>query len=167
MAKAADALGEARRDLASLRRRVDRVLAGSPDPDLATSWFPAATGVIAREQALFDAVRAGIAGSLPGALHHGLDIKRALWDASEFAGRERGRLNAAIAGRQVLAVDQVRAWRPWPGASKRRWPRPAPPRPPSRRSSGTRWRRPPAGSRHSRRPGRRCCGPAPRASPIR
>ncbi len=109
VAKAADALGEARRDLASLRQRVDRVLAGSPDPDLAAAWFPAATGVIAREQALFDAVRSDIAGSVPGALHHGLDVKRALWDASEFAGRERGRLNAAIAGRQGLAVEQIRA----------------------------------------------------------
>ncbi|WP_164712205.1 methyl-accepting chemotaxis protein [Methylobacterium currus] len=103
------ALAEARRDLAALRQRVDNVLAGTPDPDLAAAWFPAATAVIAREQALFDAVRAGITGSVPGAIHHGLDIKRALWDAGEFAGRERGRLNAAIAGRQGLAVDQVRA----------------------------------------------------------
>ncbi|AWN54281.1 methyl-accepting chemotaxis protein [Methylobacterium sp. 17Sr1-1] len=108
-ATAATALGEARRDLADLRRRVDRVLAGTPDADLTAAWFPAATGVIAREQALFDAVRAGLAGSVPGALHHGLDIKRALWDAGEFAGRERGRLNAAIAGRQALPVEQVRA----------------------------------------------------------
>ncbi|MFH6783333.1 MULTISPECIES: methyl-accepting chemotaxis protein [Methylobacterium] len=108
VSRAAAALDEARRDLAALRQRVDRVLAGTPDPDLAAAWFPAATGVIAREQALFDAVRAGIAGAVPGALHHGLDIKRALWDASEFAGRERGRLNAVIAGRQALAVDQVR-----------------------------------------------------------
>ncbi|MET7243081.1 methyl-accepting chemotaxis protein [Methylobacterium sp. EM32] len=109
VSKAAMALGEARRDLTALRRRVDRVLAGTPDPDLAAAWFPAATGVIAREQALFDAVRAGLTGSVPGTLHHGLDIKRALWDAGEFAGRERGRLNAAIAGRQALAVEQVRA----------------------------------------------------------
>ncbi|WP_238190397.1 methyl-accepting chemotaxis protein [Methylobacterium frigidaeris] len=109
VSKAAAALGEARQDLAALRRRVDHVLAGTPDPDLTASWFPAATGVIAREQALFDAVRAGITGSVPGAIHHGLDVKRALWDASEFAGRERGRLNAAIAGRQALAIEQVRA----------------------------------------------------------
>ncbi|WP_053081490.1 methyl-accepting chemotaxis protein [Methylobacterium aquaticum] len=107
---AAAALGEARRDLAVLRQRVDRVLAGTPDPDLAASWFPAATKVIAREQDLFDAVRAGISGSVPVGLHHGLDIKRALWDASEFAGRERGRLNGVIAGRQGLTVEQVRAF---------------------------------------------------------
>ncbi|WP_203154442.1 methyl-accepting chemotaxis protein [Methylobacterium aquaticum] len=110
VATASAALDEARRSLASLRARVDRVLAGTPDAELAASWFPAATGMIAREQALFDAVRADIAGSVPGTLHHGLDIKRALWDAGEFAGRERGRLNAAIAGRQGLAVEQVRAF---------------------------------------------------------
>ncbi|WP_167350046.1 methyl-accepting chemotaxis protein [Methylobacterium platani] len=109
VSRARDALDAGRRDLASLRQRVDRVLAGSADPDLAAAWFPAATAVIVREQALFDAVRAGISGSVPGTIHHGLDVKRALWDAGEFAGRERGRLNAAIAGRQPLAVEQVRA----------------------------------------------------------
>ncbi|WP_208642214.1 methyl-accepting chemotaxis protein [Methylobacterium terrae] len=109
VSRAAAALDEARRDLAALRGRVDRVLSGTSDPDLAAAWFPAATGVITREQTLFDAVRAGIAGAVPGPLHHGLDIKRALWDAGEYAGRERGRLNVAIAGRQALPVEQVRA----------------------------------------------------------
>nr|WP_246102349.1 methyl-accepting chemotaxis protein [Methylobacterium terricola] len=102
-------LDQARRDFAALRQRVDRVLAGTPDPDLAAAWFPAATGFIAHQQALFDAVRAGITGAVPGPIHHGLDVKRALWDAGEFAGRERGRLNAVIAGRQPLAVDPIRA----------------------------------------------------------
>ncbi|WP_053080527.1 methyl-accepting chemotaxis protein [Methylobacterium variabile] len=109
VSRAAAALGAARQDLAALRRRADQVLSGTPDPDLAATWFTGVTGVIAREQALFDAVRAGIVGALPGEIHRGLDVKRALWDASEFAGRERGRLNAAIAGRQGLPVEQVRA----------------------------------------------------------
>ncbi|MEE8630774.1 MULTISPECIES: methyl-accepting chemotaxis protein [Methylobacterium] len=106
--RAAAALDEAHRDLDALRRRVDRVLSGTPDADLAAAWFPAATGVITRELALFDAVRAGIAGAVPGPIHHGLDVKRALWEAGEYAGRERGRLNGAISGRQPLAVDQIR-----------------------------------------------------------
>ncbi len=106
--QAAAALGDARRDLAALRQRVDRVLAGTPDADLAAAWFPAATGVISRELALFDAVRAGVTGSMPGTIHHGLDVKRALWEAGEYAGRERGRLNGVIAGRQPLSIDQIR-----------------------------------------------------------
>ncbi|KMO28159.1 hypothetical protein VQ03_30045, partial [Methylobacterium tarhaniae] len=105
----AAALAQARADLAALRQRVDGVLSGTPDPTLAATWFPAVTGVIDRELALFDALRTGVAGAVPATILHGLDVKRALWQAGEFAGRERGRMNAMIAGRRDLPVDEVRS----------------------------------------------------------
>ncbi|MBY0298383.1 MAG: HAMP domain-containing protein, partial [Methylobacterium sp.] len=98
----------AHRDFGILRERADRVFGGSADPQLAAAWFPGATALIMLERDLFNAVRAGLTGALPLAVIEGLDAQRALWEATEYAGRERGSLNGLIAGAKRLTVEQIR-----------------------------------------------------------
>lgn len=109
LGRAAERVRAAHRDFGSLlRERADRVFGGSADPQLAAAWFPGATALIMLERDLFNAVRAGLTGALPLAVIEGLDAQRALWEATEYAGRERGSLIGLIAGAKRLTVEQIR-----------------------------------------------------------
>ncbi|WP_407529103.1 methyl-accepting chemotaxis protein [Methylobacterium oryzisoli] len=108
LGQAAERVRAGQRDLAALRERADRALGGAADPQIAAAWFPDVTALIMRERDLANAVRTGLSGALPLTVVEGLDAKRALWEASEFAGRERGSLNGLIAGAKRLSVEQIR-----------------------------------------------------------
>jgi methyl-accepting chemotaxis protein len=90
--------------LLALRARVDAALAVTEDrrdPEVAKAFMPAATGNIMSATA----VRGGAsrqATELDGMIAALLEIKHFAWVAGEFAGRERARINAAIAGGEML-----------------------------------------------------------------
>ena len=60
-----------------------------------------------RSQDLASGLRNGIAGRVDTRVMELLDLKHALWETSEFAGRERGIMNGAIAAGKRLAPEQL------------------------------------------------------------
>ncbi|HZF75834.1 MAG TPA: methyl-accepting chemotaxis protein, partial [Acetobacteraceae bacterium] len=99
-----------------MRAGVDRALmSGEPAPAaLRSAWFPGmgelilATGhdlALAAEEAV---------QSAEGRVQHGLALRLALWEASEFGGRERGSVNGilaagrAMSGTDLLALGELR-----------------------------------------------------------
>jgi len=95
--------------MADLRARVDRMLAqGGGDPLLSVDWFPGVTALVMSAQAVADAVSLRVLdGKLDARVLRGLEVKRALWETSEFAGRERGALNGFIAGETPLTGERL------------------------------------------------------------
>jgi methyl-accepting chemotaxis protein len=112
IAEAAARAEERRQRVQALRGEMDGALAvgGAVPPALRAAWFPAMNELImAAGQDLGLAARAtlGDAGA-PGAIR-GLDLARALWEASEFAGRERGTANAILAQGRAMTAAELRA----------------------------------------------------------
>ena len=94
--------------VAELRKRADAALQdGKADPSLTAAWFPALSDLIMRSQDLASGLRNGIAGRVDTRVMESLDLKHALWETSEFAGRERGIMNGAIAAGKRLAPEQL------------------------------------------------------------
>ncbi|WP_448208352.1 methyl-accepting chemotaxis protein [Azospirillum sp. sgz302134] len=107
---------QARRDTKSalaaveaLRRQVDAALAGGPVPaELRRDWFPAVSTLIMASQRLRGAVEdAGPA--MPAHVLRAFDLKNALWEMSEFAGRERGMGGGVVAGAKPFTPAQLEA----------------------------------------------------------
>ena len=102
---------ENQRRVAALRARLDRVIAeDGSDAGLAEAWFPGLTELIMSAAAVSDAVAlAALDGELDVRVQRGLAIKRAFWEMSEFAGRERGGLNGFIASGTQLTGQRLQA----------------------------------------------------------
>ena len=112
LSEAAARAEEQRQRVQALRAEMDAILAagGAVPPALRAAWFPAMSELImATGQDLGLAARAMLGDAAePGALR-GLDLARALWEASEFAGRERGTANAILAQGRAMTAAELRA----------------------------------------------------------
>jgi methyl-accepting chemotaxis protein len=98
-----DGLAKRRARLAELRTMVDASIAsGAPDAGLRAAWFGEVTALIMAGDDVSARARGIYAAMLDGRASRGLDLKRALWEASEFAGQERGLTNGFIAGGQQI-----------------------------------------------------------------
>ncbi len=107
---------QARRDTKSalavveaLRRQVDDTLAGGSVPaELRRDWFPAVSTLIMASQRLRGTVEdAGPA--MPAHVLRAFELKNALWEMSEFAGRERGMGGGVLAGGKPFTPAQLEA----------------------------------------------------------
>ncbi len=107
--KALHEAGEALRAVDALRRQLDSALASGEAPvELRRDWFPRVSALILASQTLRGAVEdTGAAGS--GLVLRAFDLKDALWEMSEFAGRERGMVAGAVAGGKPFTPAQLEA----------------------------------------------------------
>ncbi|WP_448189085.1 methyl-accepting chemotaxis protein [Azospirillum sp. sgz301742] len=97
------------RAVEGLRRQVDEALAkGEAVADLRRDWFPRMSALILASQTLRGAVEdSGPASG--GLVLRAFDLKNALWEMSEFAGRERGMVAGAVAGGKPFTAAQLEA----------------------------------------------------------
>lgn len=119
-----------------LRRQIDRLIAdpeAAPDPDLVRDWFAAASDLIMQGQELRLSAEREIGGTADPMVLDSLRVKHALWEISEFAGRERGFMSGVIAAGQPLTSAQLQtvaafrsqvesAWQAVQGAQRRLGP---------------------------------------------
>ncbi|HYG91046.1 MAG TPA: methyl-accepting chemotaxis protein [Azospirillum sp.] len=107
--KALHEVDAALRAVEGLRQQVDEALSkGQAAPELQREWFPRVSALILTSQTLRGAVEdAGPATA--GLVLRAFDLKNALWEMSEFAGRERGMVGGAIAGGKPFTAAQLEA----------------------------------------------------------
>ncbi|WP_236024753.1 methyl-accepting chemotaxis protein [Arenibaculum pallidiluteum] len=95
--------------LEALRRRVDRDLVlpkEKRDAEVAKAWFPTVTRLIQGSQDL--RLEIGQASLERQALVADLqNLRHFAWVVSEFAGRERAQVGAAVAAREALGLDRT------------------------------------------------------------
>ncbi|HYD67605.1 methyl-accepting chemotaxis protein [Azospirillum sp.] len=107
------ALGEADGTMqaaAQLRRQVDSALGGGGvDDGLRRGWFPGVSALITSSQRLRGAVEDAGPSRVGARVLRAFDLKNALWEMSEFAGRERGMVGAVVAGGKPFAPAQLEA----------------------------------------------------------
>ncbi|WP_203095476.1 methyl-accepting chemotaxis protein [Skermanella rosea] len=99
-----------RQALSSARREVDAALAvplAARDPDLSRRWIPTATDLIEASQRLRLAAGQDVNRSDVTAAEL-QQIRHFAWVMSEYAGRERAAIGAAIAAGRPLTADETR-----------------------------------------------------------
>jgi methyl-accepting chemotaxis protein len=106
-------LAERRARVEILRGQLDALLAAGgaaqPPAALAADWFPAMSALIlSAAEDLMVAARGAIAGGGNPAAVRGFDLARALWEAGEFAGRERGMANGIVAADRAMSAAELR-----------------------------------------------------------
>ena len=99
-------VGLAQADLVRARARLDACLAGQPCALDGAAWIQAATRFIDHSALLWEA--AFLSLNAPGQMAQlNLNLKRLVWTASEYAGRERGTLAWYVAARQPLSASNL------------------------------------------------------------
>lgn len=110
----------------ALRGEAERALSSrQADPELADLWFAAMSDLIARAKDVALEAGALLDGRVSSRLLIALDAQRALGEAREHAGRERGTLNGIIAAGAALNAEQIRRLASIEDASSRHGPAPA------------------------------------------
>ncbi|HYH37288.1 MAG TPA: methyl-accepting chemotaxis protein [Azospirillum sp.] len=90
-----------------LRRQVDEALrTGEAPADLRRDWFPRISALIMASQELRGAAEDS-APATDGKVLRAFDLKTALWEMSEFAGRERAMVGATVVGGKPFAPAQL------------------------------------------------------------
>ena len=107
--KAADRAQDQLRRAGEMRASVDRLLASgaSAEPALRAAWFPGMGELIAAiGKDLAPAIEATLDATEPF-VTRGLTLQRSLWEASEFAGRQRGLINGIVATGRAMTAEEL------------------------------------------------------------
>ena len=106
-AKVAEEARTAFAKVEGLRRQVDEALArGEAAAELRRDWFPSVSALIVASQRLRGVVEDG--GPVLGAsVRRAFELKNALWEMSEYAGRERGMVGGVVAGGKPFTPAQL------------------------------------------------------------
>ena len=109
LANEADLLGlkNALASLESLRRRAGDFLNGGSDDGIRSDWFDGVTRVIVQCDDLGLKLRSQIGAAIDNRILRGLELKRALWEANEFSGRERGVVNGFISASKPMDLQTL------------------------------------------------------------
>jgi len=84
-----------------------RARLGSADPTVVKTWFSTITQLIKATQDLRTAVEGRLQNTVEGRVVQSFILRNALWEMSEYAGRERGGLGAIIATGQPMTSQQL------------------------------------------------------------
>ncbi|HEY0838348.1 MAG TPA: methyl-accepting chemotaxis protein [Azospirillum sp.] len=105
------ALGEAEKaaqTVAQFRRQADSAFGGGPvDEGLRRGWFPGISALVVASQRLRGVIEDAGPSRVGARVLRAFDLKNALWEMSEFAGRERGMVGAAVAGGKPFTPAQL------------------------------------------------------------
>lgn len=92
-----------------LRVKADSVIsAGWDDPALKATWFPSVSKLILATNAVTEDIISGTKNKMDGKTQIAIEVKHALWEAAEYAGVERGALNAKISASSIITQDDYK-----------------------------------------------------------
>ncbi len=107
-----------------LRPHVDRVLASGTFGNATTlrrDWFPTITALIMAAQTVRNEAEQALGATIPAKVTTAFAVRHGLWEASEFAGRERGFMGGVIARSASLSPAQLRTMASYQGRIASVW----------------------------------------------